>query len=130
MKRLLIVLMMASSSAYSADHTVPPQGVVVTTSKATLCVSGYSKTVRPPTSYTNKLKKEWTPSFHKPSEYELDHYVPISVGGSPTDPNNLWLQKWDDARKKDVQEKMLHDDMCKGIYTPEQVQATLMKWGK
>ena len=130
MSKLLIALLLITSTAYADDHTVPPQGVVLTTNKATLCVSGYSATVRPPVSYTNKLKKQWTPMLHKPQEYELDHYIPIALGGSPTDPNNLWMQKWDDAKKKDVQESLLHREMCQGIYTPEQVQATISKWGK
>lgn len=128
MNKLLIALLLVSATAYAEDHTVPPTGVIATTDKAKLCVSGYSATVRPPVSYTNKLKVKWTPLGHKPSEYELDHYIPIALGGSPTDPNNLWLQKWDDAKVKDVQENLLHRDLCKGIYTVEQVQQHVRTW--
>ena len=128
MNKLLLTLLLVSTTALADNHTVFPKGVVLTTNKATLCVSGYSSTIRPPTSYTNKLKVQWTPAGHKPNEYELDHYIPIALGGSPTDPNNLWLQKWDDAKRKDVQESLLHRDMCMGIYTPEQVQQYMKEW--
>jgi hypothetical protein len=128
MNKILIALFFIATASHAEDHTVPPLGVVAVTSKEILCVSGYSGTVRPPTSYTNRLKFKWTPAGHLPSEYELDHYIPIALGGSPTDPNNLWLQKWDDAKIKDVQENLLHREMCKGISTPKQVQEYVRKW--
>lgn len=64
----------------------------------TICVSGWTKTVRPPVSYTNKVKRALMDkagiAWSHASEIELDHHVPIEVGGSPTDPQNLWLQTW------------------------------------
>ena len=128
MNKLLIALIIVSTTALADDHTTPPKGVILTTNKSVLCVSGYSATIRPPVAYTNKLKKQWVPMLHKTSEYELDHYIPIALGGDPKNPDNLWLQKWDDARRKDIQESMLHRDMCKGIYTPEEAQAAIRKW--
>ena len=130
MNKLLIALLLVTGSVYADDHIVPPKGVVKTTNKATLCVSGYTATVRPSTSYTNALKKKWTPFGHKPQEYELDHFIPIELGGDPKSEDNLWLQVWDDARKKDVQETLLHREMCAGVYKPEQVQTTISQWGK
>ncbi|MGK4579145.1 hypothetical protein [Kitasatospora sp. HPMI-4] len=61
---------------------------------STICVSGWTATVRPPTSYTNKLKiqqiAEYGYSDTNPSDYEEDHFIPLELGGSPTDPANLW----------------------------------------
>ena len=128
MKKYLIALMFVSTSSFAVDHTVMPKGVVAVTDKSVLCVPGYSSTVRPPVSYTNRLKRIWVGKGHNINEYELDHYIPIALGGSPTDPNNLWLQYWASAKRKDVQEALLHRDMCKGIYTPQQAQELMRRW--
>ena len=128
MNKLLLALLFVSTTALADDHTVFPKGVVLTTDKAKLCVSGYSATIRPPVAYTNKLKKQWVPAGHNPNEYELDHYIPIALGGDPKNPDNLWLQKWDDARRKDKQETLQHRDMCNGIYTPQEAQQHIRDW--
>ncbi|WP_370116960.1 hypothetical protein [Streptacidiphilus sp. MAP12-33] len=61
---------------------------------STICVSGWTATVRPPTSYTNALKKqqiaEYGYSDTNLSDYEEDHFVPLELGGAPRDPRNLW----------------------------------------
>ncbi|MBK4737935.1 hypothetical protein [Noviherbaspirillum pedocola] len=87
----------------------------------TVCVKGWTKTVRPPAYYTNKLKKiqirEYGYADTRPSDYEEDHLVPLSVGGNPTDPNNLWPQprnsEWG-ADKKDQLEFALYKAVCRG----------------
>jgi hypothetical protein len=38
------------------------------------------------------------------TKYELDHFIPLALGGHPRKPENLWLQLWDGqwgARTKD-----------------------------
>ena len=130
MKKLLVLLLLSNLAYADTDHTKPPVGVAANVTKEQLCVDGYTKTVRPPVSYTDKLKLEWTPAGHKPSEYELDHYIPIELGGAPRDPNNLWMQVLADARKKDVQETALHRDLCKGKITLDQAQSNVVKWAK
>ena len=49
--------------------------------------------------------------------YQMDHLIPLSLGGHPTDPRNIWPQpliaKWS-ARRKDYLEQVLHDKVCKG----------------
>ena len=60
----------------------------------TICVSGWTATVRPPTSYTNPLKAQgiidYGYSDTNMSDYEEDHFIPLELGGSPRDPGNLW----------------------------------------
>lgn len=75
---------------------------------ATICVSGYTKTVRPPTRYTNKIKKRLMRQQGIPRvnihDYELDHIVPLALGGCPDCVDNLMLQPWygpNGAHKKD-----------------------------
>ena len=60
----------------------------------TLCVSGYARSIRPPYSYTRPLKRRLMQAGHpgeRYSGYELDHLVPLSLGGAPADERNLWL---------------------------------------
>lgn len=87
----------------------------------TICVKGYSKTVRPPTWYTNKLNKiqikQYGYADTDPRDYEQDHVVPISLAGDPTDPENEYPQprnsEWN-AGKKDKLELRLLSLVCHG----------------
>ena len=87
----------------------------------TVCVKGYTKTVRPPANYTNRLKKsqirEYGYADHDPANYEEDHLIPLSIGGHPTDKRNLWPQprksEWG-ADKKDQLEFVLYKMVCSG----------------
>ena len=88
---------------------------------STVCVKGYTKTVRPPAYYTNKLKKmqiiEYGNADTNPKHYEEDHLIPLSIGGSPNDPLNLWpqprLSEWN-AQKKDALEFRIYKLVCDG----------------
>ncbi len=89
---------------------------------STICVKGYTKTVRPPSYYTNKLKKaqitEYGYADTNPQHYEEDHLIPLSIGGSPNDPQNLWpqprLSEWN-AQKKDILELRIYKLVCDGV---------------
>jgi hypothetical protein len=90
--------------------------------QSTICVKGYTKTIRPPANYTNKLKKtqiiEYGYADTNPKHYEEDHLIPLSIGGSPNDPQNLWpqprLTEWN-AQKKDVLELRIYKLVCDGM---------------
>jgi hypothetical protein len=85
----------------------------------TICVSGYTKTVRPASSYTNgvkaKLMREAGIDESQMPAYELDHIVPLALGGHPRKPSNLMLQPWDGpqgAKMKDILEVRLQHLVC------------------
>jgi hypothetical protein len=62
-------------------------------SLATICAFGYSQSVRPPESFTEPLKLRQMRAYGLPGSpraYEEDHLVPLSIGGAPRDPRNLW----------------------------------------
>jgi len=87
----------------------------------TICVAGYTKSVRPATSYTNEVKKklmrEAGIDAAKISDYELDHIVPLALGGHPRKLSNLMLQPWEGqhgAKAKDTLEVRLHSLVCHG----------------
>jgi hypothetical protein len=91
--------------------------------KRTICHPGYSQTVRPPTSYTNRLKVagigEYGFADTDLADYEEDHLVAISLGGSPTSPRNLWPEphagRWG-SLTKDKLEWLLYRRVCAGTY--------------
>lgn len=99
-----------------------------------VCTPGYSASVRPSMSYTRKLKIKQMKAQGlqgTPSAYEEDHFIPLELGGSPKDPNNLWPQPWPEARLKDKDETRLHRAVCAGEMTLEQAQAEIRTlWSK
>lgn len=103
--------------------------VTPATQAATICVHGWTATVRPPTSYTNKLRAAQTPAGFKPGDGELDHRLSIEDGGAPADPANLWWMIYADrygARVKDVLETKLARRVCAGTLPLSEARAALM----
>ncbi|MEY9945275.1 hypothetical protein [Kitasatospora sp. GAS1066B] len=90
---------------------------------STICVSGWTATVRPPTSYTNRLKAQGIVDYGyadtNMSDYEEDHFIPLELGGSPTSPLNLWPEPHSSASGgssygKDGVENKLKAAVCSG----------------
>ena len=96
--------------------------VTQATIQTTICVSGYSSRIRPPVSYTDKLKgqqiQQYGYSDTNKADYEEDHLIPLEVGGHPTDPKNLWPEPRHsapyNASVKDTLENTLHQMVCSG----------------
>ena len=98
------------------------------TIRTTICVHGWTATVRPPTGFTDKLRNADTPAGAKPLDGELDHLVSIEDGGAPADPKNLWWMVYADrygARVKDVLETHVSRAVCAGRMTLDQARAAL-----
>ncbi|MCX5387510.1 hypothetical protein [Streptomyces sp. NBC_00083] len=90
---------------------------------STICVSGWTSTVRPPTSYTNPLKVQQIAAYGysdtSTADYEEDHLVPLELGGAPRDPKNLWPEPrystgGKTAGNKDTVENRLKTAVCNG----------------
>ncbi len=100
------------------DHACTPGAVFATTTAETICVTGYTKTVR---SVSTKLRKQlfaaYGVSYPPPSgAYELDHLVPLELGGN-NDAANLFPEAAapnPGFKDKDVVENYLHDEVCAG----------------
>ena len=102
---------------------------------STICVSGYTKTIRPPESYTYKLKYTQLDSGYNykgntsTSNYEEDHLVPLEVGGNPASVKNLWPEPWLvtwNAGKKDQLENKMHSLVCSGAISLFAAQKVFM----
>lgn len=97
----------------------------------TICVSGYSGKVRPPTSYTNNLKtqqiKQYGYTDTNPKDYEEDHLISLELGGNPTDPKNLWPEPGGSPNPKDTVENRCHKQVCDGTITLKKAQQEIAK---
>ena len=128
MKPILVgvVALLISSTALSGslpDPRITPGTINIEVTQEniqqTICVKGYTKRIRPPANYTNKLKnkqiREYGYADTNPKHYEEDHLIALSIGGAPTDPLNLWPEpragEWN-AEKKDQLELVLHKMVC------------------
>ena len=93
--------------------------------RATICKHGWTETIRPPTSYTNALKTKQMRQYGETgalSDYQEDHLISLELGGSPTDPRNLWPEPYPRASDVDQIENQLNDEVCSGQLTLAQAQ--------
>jgi hypothetical protein len=87
------------------------------TIRRTICVSGWTRTVRPPVDYTNELKLQQMRAYGlrgPPSSYQEDHLISLELGGNPTDPRNLWPEPYPRASEVDRIENELNHLVCSG----------------
>lgn len=122
----------AAGQTYCPDAKTTPgvtnPAVTQANIKRTICKAGWTKTIRPTVSYTNKLKLSQMAELGlkgKPGDYEEDHKISLEVGGNPTDPRNLWPEPWPEARLKDVVETALKRQVCSGQIALAEAQKIL-----
>lgn len=103
--------------------------VTQATIASTICVIGWTTTVRPPASYTGNLKVQQMAALHlagNPSDFEEDHRVPLELGGNPTDVRNLTpeLRRFagGSAEAKDLDENAARASVCSGSKSLVQAQ--------
>jgi hypothetical protein len=94
------------------------QAVTQATIRQTICRPGWTKTVRPPESYTQPLKLRQIARYGYastwPAGYEEDHLIPLELGGAPRDPRNLWPERGPSPNAKDRVENALRRAVCDG----------------
>ena len=84
--------------------------------RSTICKSGYTATIRPPESQTEAFKYGVAyPAYStpRPESTELDHLVPLELGGS-NDATNLWPEYPASPNPKDKVEDALNAAVCEG----------------
>jgi hypothetical protein len=105
---------------------------------STICVSGWTATIRPSSSFTTALKikqiVQYGYSDTMTSSYEEDHLISLELGGAPADPRNLWPEPYTvtladgrstGAHTKDGFETKLKSDVCAGTITLAQGQSEI-----
>jgi hypothetical protein len=122
------------------DSSLTP-GAVVTNDVAVICRQGYATSVRPEGALWRHLKEEaygryGVPHGHRSKAsgygvrrpaYQVDHLIPLELGGSPTDIRNIWPQPIEAAVKKDRVENELHDLVCDGRMSLTQAQIAIAR---
>jgi hypothetical protein len=86
----------------------------------TICVSGYTRTVRPPASVTAREKRASMAAYGdhgSPHSFEYDHLVSLELGGARNDARNLWPEPGGVPNPKDEQENRLRTRVCAGSTT-------------
>jgi hypothetical protein len=108
-------------SPYRADIVRTPGVINPNVTQAniasTICKHGWTKTIRPPTDYTNGLKARQMREYlvgGSLSQYQEDHLISLELGGHPTDPRNLWPEPYPRASRMDAIENDLNDRVCSG----------------
>jgi hypothetical protein len=106
------------------DKAVTPGVVDPEATVDKVCTPKYTTKVR---HVTVDEKKALFARYHLkyiPHLYEVDHFIPLELGGS-NDIKNLWPEPFEPqpgAHEKDKVENALHKDVCKGKLTLEQAQ--------
>ena len=84
---------------------------------STICVRGYTATIRPSSSYTGKLKRQQMVEYgftDSLSAHEEDHLISLELGGAAADPTNLWPEPGASPNDKDRIENFLRSAVCAG----------------
>jgi hypothetical protein len=112
-------------ASWSLTPGVVNPDVTQATIRQTICVRGWTRTIRPPVSYTNDLKRKGLLQYGlrgPPSAFQEDHLISLELGGNPTDPRNLWPEPYPRAAAVDRIENELNDAVCSGRLTLAQAQ--------
>ncbi len=123
-----VVVLLISASVRAEELPLNP-AVTQATIAETVCVRGWTKTVRPPFYVSNAIKltklRERGLTAADRSRFELDHIIPLALGGAPDDPRNLQLQPWPEADAKDDVEACLARAVCAGRITLDEAQVRI-----
>jgi len=57
-----------------------------------------------------------------PRDYEEDHLISLELGGSPSDPKNLWPEPGRSPNPKDLIENLCHRKICNGEISLDKAQ--------
>ena len=111
-------------SRYAARPALTPGAlnpdVTQATIGRTICTRGWTKTIRPPASFTTPLKLVQMRRYGftgGPGDYQEDHFISLELGGAPDDPKNLWPERRPRADHVDTIENQLNADVCSGRIT-------------
>ena len=134
MKKLILVCLLGVMSFASADLAISQPttlcriqdkfpdsqctpGTIMDVTAEQVCVKGYTKTARLVTEKTKReVYREYGIVTHSKGQYEVDHFIPLELGGS-NDIGNLWPEAANPKpgfHEKDKVENYLHRQVCHG----------------
>ena len=81
--------------------------------RSTICSPGYTATVRPSASDTDRWKRVAEQAYGTTGTGEYDHLVSLELGGANAT-SNLWPEPGSIPNAKDAVENRLHKEVCDG----------------
>jgi hypothetical protein len=95
---------------------------------STICRSGWTKTVRPPSSVTGREKLASISAYGDagpPSDFEFDHLISLELGGATNNARNLWPEPGERNNPKDALENKLNSLVCSGALRLARAQSLI-----
>lgn len=116
------------SSNALPDAACTPGSVFPDATKEHVCTPGYTSQVRNvPESVKDEVYAAYGVTSHEPGQYEVDHLVPLELGGS-NDIANLWPEPADPRpgfHEKDQVENYLNSQVCDGAMSLQEAQSLI-----
>lgn len=113
------------------DKECTPGSIIETATKEQVCTPGYSRSVRNVSVETKKeVYEEYGIYQRKSGEYQVDHLISLSLGGS-NDISNLWPEPKSPKPgylEKDKVEYYLYQKLCSGRISLSQAQYLILHW--
>ena len=107
------------------DANCTPGAIFSNVTASQVCTPGYSSSVRNvPSSVKKQVYAEYGVTSHTTGQYEVDHFIPLELGGS-NDISNLWPEPASPTpgfHEKDRVENYLHDQVCSGAMSLSDAQ--------
>lgn len=128
----LLALSLTSAHATCATVGLLPDsgctpGVVETTDLAIICQTSTNSRRHVTEATKRRVLAEYGIAWADRSTVEVDHLIPIEVGGDGASPLDLWPQPVAEARRKDRAENSAHAAVCQGRVSAAAAQAAFAK---
>jgi hypothetical protein len=124
-----LTLALAAATPVPAEPLPLNPAVSQETIGQTICRTGWTRAIRPPHDRMRRVKRRRLAEIGAPAShghrYQLDHLIPLTLGGAPSDPRNLALQPLAEARHKDAIESCLASAVCQGHTTLADAQRAI-----
>lgn len=128
MKHLNILVALLFASCASAETLPVIPWINQDNIESSICIRGFTKSIRPPVSVTNEIKHRKLDAAGTPfaaADTKLDHIIPLALAGAPDDERNLVLQRNDESHDKDRVEVCLARSVCAGRLTLSEAQRAI-----
>lgn len=106
--------------AWEPDPACAPGSTEGGLSLDQLCPVAHTRPIRPPTGYTEPIKRAQMREYGATqpiNQYEEDHIISLELGGSPRDVRNLWPEPHPSPNEKDRVEGAAHAAVCNHTIT-------------
>jgi hypothetical protein len=124
----IVAALLICTAAHAGEPALNPV-VTEATINETICTPHYAAKVRLPWYTMARIKlallKARGETWLDAPKYELDHIVPLCLGGASGDLSNLQLQPWNEATRKDRVEVQAMRCVCAGKATLAEAQHDL-----